>query len=83
MGHSRKDGKPPLYRKVNKRTHNGWSWYQFGHERYRYDRGKKQDFLPERLPVKRCNFTFSPTFPTSPFSSPLVSQLRFCGFTSG
>lgn len=39
MGFNRKEGKPPLYRKVNKRTHNGWSWYQFSHNRYRYERG--------------------------------------------
>lgn len=56
MGHNRKDGKPPLYRKVNKRMHNGWSWYKIvGKKRYRYERGKKQDVLPEHSPIKKHN----------------------------
>jgi hypothetical protein len=56
MGHNRKEGKPPLYRKVNKRTHNGRGWYVIGKkERYRYERGKKQDILPEHQSIKRHN----------------------------
>ena len=66
MGFNRKEGKPPLYRKVNKRTHNGWSWYQFSHNRYRYERGKKQDVLPERLPIKRCDSTFRTGYDYTP-----------------
>ena len=56
MGFYRKEGKPPLYRKVNKRTHNGyWHYIQVGKLKYRFERGKKQDVLPERMPIKQHN----------------------------
>lgn len=56
MGFNRKEGKPPLYRKVNKRTHNGfWHYIQIGKLKYRYERGKKQDVLPEKEPIKQHN----------------------------
>lgn len=47
--------KKPLYRKINKKTHNGWAWYDYPKARYRFDRGKKQDHLPEHQSIKRKN----------------------------
>lgn len=56
MGYNRNEGKPPLYRKVNKRTHNGSNYlYFYTKQRYRFDRDKKQDVLPEKTAIKRHN----------------------------
>ncbi|MBR1513419.1 MAG: hypothetical protein IJ622_03920 [Bacteroidales bacterium] len=45
--------KKPLYRKVNKITHNGVRYYCQETDRYRNERHKKRDVLPTRLPIKR------------------------------
>lgn len=47
--------KKPLYRKINKKTHNGWAWNEFPKARYRFERGKKRDHLPEHQSIKRKN----------------------------
>ena len=44
--------KKPLYRKVNKRTHNGWAWYYYPKERYRFERHKNFDDQIERMSIK-------------------------------
>ena len=67
MGHNRKDGKPPLYRKVNKRTHNGfWHYVSIPKLKYRYERGKKQDVFPEHLPIKRHNSIYQTGYDYTP-----------------
>ena len=43
--------KKPLYRKVNKITHNGWGWYVYPKCRYRFD--KEPDGTIRRQPVKK------------------------------
>ena len=45
--------KKPLYRKVNKITHNGFRYYSQETDRYRNERHKKLDVLPTQLPIKR------------------------------
>ena len=59
--------KKPLYRKVNKRTHNGWAWYYYPKYRYRFDRHKEVDTQIERMPVKkhsifRTGYDYTPLF---------------------
>ncbi|MBQ6155393.1 MAG: hypothetical protein IJK22_02215 [Bacteroidales bacterium] len=67
MGHNRKDGKPPLYRKVNKRTHNGyWHYVSTPKLKYRYERGKKQDVLPRHSPIKRHNSSYQTGYDYTP-----------------
>ena len=45
--------KKPLYRKVNKITHNGFRFYSQETDRYRNERHMKQDVLPTQLSIKR------------------------------
>ncbi|MBR5028611.1 MAG: hypothetical protein IKX51_05255 [Bacteroidales bacterium] len=45
--------KKPLYRKVNKITHNGIRYYCQETDRYRNERNKKNKSLPNQLPIKR------------------------------
>ena len=45
--------KKPLYRKENKRTHNGWAWYFYPKERYRFERHKNFDDQIERMSIKK------------------------------
>ena len=43
----------PLYRKENKRTHNGWGWYYFFSEKYRHHRNGKNVNLSDKVSIKR------------------------------
>ena len=45
--------KKPLYRKVNKRTHNGIRHFCLESERFRTERHRKQKHYPERIAIKR------------------------------
>lgn len=59
--------KKPLYRKVNKRTHDGWAWYYYRKERYRFERHKKSYTQAAKMPIKkhsmfRTGYDYTPLF---------------------
>ena len=66
--------KKPLYRKINKKTHNGWASYTFRKERYRFERGKKQNYLPEHSPIKRSS-SFTTGYDYSPLYHFLLTHV--------